>query len=570
MFADLLYFAVYLVILTALAVPVGLYAARVFSGEWTWLTPVMAPIERGLLGLAGVRSDEGQHWSRYALALLAFNAAGFVMLYAVLRLQHLLPLNPQGFGPMASDQAFNTAVSFVTNTNWQSYGGETTVSHLTQMVGLTVQNFVSAATGIAVAVAVTRGVAARSGKSIGSFWVDLVRANLYLLLPTSFLLALFYVSQGVTQTLVGSVTATTLEGAEQTIALGPVASQLAIKMLGTNGGGFFNANSAHPFENPTALSNFVQMLTILIIPAALPFFFGRMVGDRRQGIAIWAAMTVLFVVMLLAAYFAERAGNPLLAGLVEPGVSMEGKEVRFGLAQSVLFAVATTAASCGAVNMMHDSMTALGGLVPLFNMLVGEVIYGGVGAGFYGIVLMVVLTVFLAGLMVGRTPEWLGKKIEAREIKLAALTLMVMPVGVLVLAALAIAVGTGQASTSNPGPHGLSQLLYAYTSGTANNGSAFAGFSANTMWHNTFIGLAMLLGRFGYIVPVLAIAGSLAGKKATPPSAGTFPTHGTVFVVLLIAVIVIVGALTFLPALALGPIAEHVSMAAGQSFSATP
>ncbi|ALK09602.1 potassium-transporting ATPase subunit KdpA [Blastochloris viridis] len=564
---DLLQFSLFLAILTALAVPLGLYLARVFRGQWTPLTPVLAPVERGLYAMAGVRPDQGQHWSRYALSLIAFNAAGFLLLYAILRLQHLLPLNPMEFGAMAPDLAFNTAVSFVTNTNWQAYGGETTLSPLSQMLGLTTQNFVSAATGMAVAVAVTRAVATRSGRTIGNFWVDLVRANLYVLLPICLVSAVFLVNQGMPQTLDASVAVTTLDGNDQTIALGPVASQVAIKMLGTNGGGFFNVNASHPFENPTALSNFVQILLILAIPAAFPFFFGRMVGDMRQGVAIWAAMTVLFVIVLLAAWGAERFGNPLLADLVEPAaLSMEGKEVRFGLAQSVLFAVATTVASCGAVNTMHDSLTPLGGLVPLFNMLVGEVIYGGVGAGFYGAVLMVVLTVFLAGLMVGRTPEWLGKKVEAREVKLAALTLLVMPIGVLALVALAIVTGNAQTSAQDAGPHGLSEVIYAYTSGTANNGSAFAGFSANTVWHNTMIGLAMLIGRFGYIVPVLAIAGLLAAKKTTPASAGTFPTHGPVFVVLLISVIVVVGALTFLPALALGPIAEHVSMIAGITF----
>ncbi|BBF92820.1 potassium-transporting ATPase subunit KdpA [Blastochloris tepida] len=567
MINDLVQFTVFLLVLTALAVPLGLYMARVFSGKWTILTPVVAPIERAFYRAAGVRPDQDQHWSRYALSLIAFNAAGFLLLYAILRLQHLLPLNPQDFGPMAPDLAFNTAVSFVTNTNWQAYGGETTLSHLSQMLGLTTQNFVSAATGIAVAVAVTRALATRSGRTIGNFWVDLTRANLYVLLPVCLIYALFLVSQGMPQTLDAAVTAATLDGDNQTIALGPVASQVAIKMLGTNGGGFFNANAAHPFENPTILSNFVQILSILAIPAAFPFFFGRMVGDMRQGVAIWAAMTVLFVVVLLAAWGAERFGNPLLAGIVDPAqLSMEGKEVRFGLVQSVLFAVATTVASCGAVNTMHDSLTPLGGLVPLFNMLVGEVIYGGVGAGFYGVVLMVVLTVFLAGLMVGRTPEWLGKKIEAREVKLAALTLLVMPIGVLTMVALAIVTGNAAVSAQDAGPHGLSEVIYAYTSGTANNGSAFAGFSANTLWHNTMIGLAMLIGRFGYIVPVLAIAGFLAAKKTVPASAGTFPTHGPVFVVLLISVIIVVGALTFLPALALAPIAEHVSMIAGIMF----
>jgi K+-transporting ATPase ATPase A chain len=566
MISDFTLFAAFIAALTLGGYLLGPYMARVFSGERTLFTPVLKPVEAAFLRLSGVNPESGQRWTAYAGALLVFNAGGFLLLYAVLRLQHLLPFNPQGFGPMAADQAFNTAVSFVTNTNWQSYGGETTVSHFSQMFGLTVQNFVSAATGIAVAVAVVRGLVARSSRSIGNFWVDLVRANLYLLLPGAVLIALVLLFQGVPQTLVANVTANTLEGAQQVIAQGPAASQAAIKMLGTNGGGFFNANAAHPYENPTALANLVQIFGILIIPAAFPFFFGAMVRDKRQGIAIFATMMLLFIGVLLATYFAERAGNPLLAGIVEPGVSMEGKEVRFGLAQTTLFAVATTVASCGAVNAMHDSLMALGGMIPLFNMLLGEIIFGGVGAGFYGMVLFVVLTVFLAGLMVGRTPEWLGKKIEAREMKLASLTLLVMPLGVLVLAALSILTGAAQSSIQDAGPHGLSEVIYAYTSGTANNGSAFAGFNANTMWHNTMIGLAMMLGRWGYIVPVLAIAGGLAAKTSAPPTAGTFPTHGPVFVILLIATILIVGALTFLPVLALGPIAEHVSIAAGQAF----
>lgn len=561
MTGDLIFFALFLVGLTLIGLALGPYMAAVFSGRVTFL----APLERGFLRLAGVRG-EAQRWTAYAAGVLLFNAAGFVALYLVLRLQGWLPFNPRGFGAMASDQAFNTAVSFMTNTNWQSYGGETTVSHFSQIFGLTVQNFVSAATGIAVAVAVVRGLAARSAAGIGNFWVDLTRATLYLLLPGAILITLVLVWQGMPQTLAGSVTATTLEGAQQVIAQGPVASQAAIKMLGTNGGGFFNANAAHPYENATALTNLVQIYAILAIPAAFPFFFGRMVGDRRQGWAIFAAMSALFVGVLLFAYFAEAAGNPLLAGITEPGVSMEGKEARFGLAQTVLFTVATTVASCGAVNAMHDSLMALGGMIPLFNMLLGEIIYGGVGAGFYGMVLYIVLTVFLAGLMVGRTPEWLGKKIEAREMKLAALTLLVMPLGVLVLSAASILAGAAQSSVQDAGPHGLTELIYAYTSGTANNGSAFAGFGANTVWHNTFIGLAMMLGRWGYIIPVLAIAGGMAAKTRAEATAGTFPTHSAAFTILLVVTILIIGALTFLPVLALGPIAEHVSIAAGQSF----
>ncbi|QJD16615.1 potassium-transporting ATPase subunit KdpA [Paracoccus sanguinis] len=561
MSADLSYFALFLAGLTVLGLALAPWMARVFDGRVT----VLAPVERVLYRAAGV-TGAGQRWTGYATAVLAFNAAGFVLLYLILRLQGWLPLNPQGFGAMSADQAFNTAVSFMTNTNWQSYGGETALSHFSQMAGLTVQNFVSAATGIAVAVAVIRGLAARSAADLGNFWVDLTRATLYLLLPGAILVALLLLWQGVPQNLAASVNVTTLEGAQQVIAQGPVASQEAIKLLGTNGGGFFNVNSAHPYENPTALSNLIECLSILAIPAAFPFLFGRMVGDRRQGWAIYAAMAALFVGVLLWAYFAEAAGNPLHAGITQAGVSMEGKETRFGLAGTVLFEVVTTVASCGAVNAMHDSLMALGGMIPLFNMLLGEIIFGGVGAGFYGMVLYVVLTVFLAGLMVGRTPEWLGKKIEAREMKLAALTLLVMPLGVLVLSAASILTGNAHSAVQDAGPHGLTELIYAYTSGTANNGSAFAGFGANTVWHNTLIGLAMLLGRWGYIIPVLAIAGSLAGKTRAEATAGTFPTHGVAFTVLLVVTILIVGALTFLPVLALGPIAEHVSIAAGQSF----
>jgi K+-transporting ATPase ATPase A chain len=563
---DITFFLVFTAVLGLGGFLLGPYMARVFSGERTWLTPVVGPAERLLLSAAGVAPKPSQRWTAYALSLALFNVFGCLVLFAILLFQNLLPLNPQGFDGLSWHLAFNTAVSFMTNTNWQSYGGETTMSHFSQMAGLTVQNFVSAATGIAVAVAVTRGIAARSAQSVGDFWTDLTRAVLYLLLPGAIIIALVLIWQGMPQTLAASFDATTLEGARQTVSVGPVASQVAIKMLGTNGGGFFNVNAAHPFENPTGLSNLVQIFAILIIPAAFPFFYGRMVGDARQGYAIYAAMTALFLIVLFAAYSAELQGNPLIANITGPGASMEGKEVRFGLAQSVLFVVATTVASCGAVNTMHDSLMALGGLVPLFNMLVGEVIYGGVGAGFYGMLLFIVLTVFLAGLMAGRTPEYLGKKIEAKEVKLAALTLLVMPVGVLLFAAISIATGNAQTSVQDAGPHGLSELIYAYTSATANNGSAFAGFTANTPFHNVMLGLAMILGRFGYILPILAIAGSLAVKNPAAASAGTFPTHGMVFVVLLGVTIVIVGALTFLPALALGPIAEHVSILAGQRF----
>ncbi|GHG21018.1 potassium-transporting ATPase subunit KdpA [Paracoccus aerius] len=561
MAADLTFYAAFLAGLTLMGAVLGSWMAWVFTGR----ASLLAPVERAFYRAAGI-SPAGQRWTAYATAVLVFNAAGFVVLYLVLRLQGVLPINPQDFGGVEAGQAFNTAISFVTNTNWQGYGGETTLSHFSQMAGLTVQNFLSAGTGMAVAVAVVRGLAARSAADIGNFWVDLTRTILYLLLPGSIFISLLMVWQGVPQTLAAGVTATTIEGGQQFIAQGPVASQVAIKMLGTNGGGFFNVNAAHPYENPTALANLIQVYAILVIPVAFPFFFGRMVGDRRQGWAIFAAMSALFVAVLLWAYVAEAAGNPLHAGLVEPGVSMEGKETRFGLAQTVLFAVATTVASCGAVNAMHDSLMALGGMIPLFNMLLGEIIYGGVGAGFYGMVLYVVLTVFIAGLMVGRSPEWLGKKIEAREMKLAALTLLVMPLGVLVLASASILTGNATGSVQDPGPHGLTELVYAYTSGTANNGSAFAGFGANTTWHNTMIGVAMMLGRWGYIIPVLAIAGGLAAKTRAPETAGTFPTHGAAFTVLLVVTILIVGALTFLPVLALGPIAEHVSVAVGRTF----
>lgn len=559
--ADLLQAALYAVVLVALAVPLGLYMARVYAGEVTYLSP----IERAFLGAAGSRGE--QSWVSYAVSLLLFNAAGFALLFAILMFQNLLPLNPQGFDGLTWHLAFNTAVSFVTNTNWQSYGGETTLSNFSQMVGLTTQNFVSAATGMALAAAVARGFAGRQVRTVGNFWTDLTRSVLYILLPLSIVLALVFAALGLPQTLAGSVDATTLEGAKQTIAIGPVASQLAIKQIGTNGGGFFNVNSAHPFENPLAITSYLSMLAILLIPVAFCFTYGRMIGDRRQGIALFAAMGVLLVAAFAALYAAEYAGNPLHAPYVEPVTgNMEGKEQRFGLIGSVLWAVTTTAASNGSVNAMHDSLTPLAGLIAMLNMQLGEIVYGGVGVGLTGMLLFVIVTVFLAGLMVGRTPEYLGKKIEAKEVKLAALTLLIMPIGVLVLGALAIAVGTAQSSVQDAGPHGLSELIYAYTSATGNNGSAFAGFNANTPWHNTFLGLAMLFGRFGYMFPILAIAGSLGLKTPAAPTAGTFPTHGLVFVVLLVATILIVGALTFLPALALGPIAEQVSMLAGTTF----
>ncbi len=559
--ADLIQAGLYALLLLAVAVPLGAYMARVFTGEFTFL----APVERVLLGAAGAGAP--QRWTAYATSLLLFNAAGFALLFLILMFQHLLPLNPQRFDGLSWHLAFNTAVSFITNTNWQSYGGETTVSHLSQMIGLTTQNFLSAASGLAVAIAVARGFAAKKTPALGNFWADLTRGVLYILLPLSIVLALVLLALGVPQTLLASVDATTLEGAKQTLSLGPVASQLAIKQLGTNGGGFFNVNSAHPFENPNAISNLIQMLAILAIPAALVFTYGRLVGDKRQGRTLFTVMAILLVTAFAAMYAAERIGNPLTAAFVDPSAgNMEGKEVRFGIGGSVLWGVTTTAASNGSVNAMHDSLTPLGGLVAMLNIQLGEIVYGGVGVGLTGMLLFVILTVFLAGLMVGRTPEYLGKKIEAREIKLAALTLLIMPVGILGFAAIAIVTGNAQTSVQDAGPHGLSELIYAYTSATGNNGSAFAGFTANTPFHNVMLGLAMLVGRFGYILPILAIAGSLAAKTPAQATAGTFPTHGPVFIVLLIATILIVGALTFLPVLALGPIAEHVSMLAGQRF----
>ncbi|SON54379.1 Potassium-transporting ATPase A chain [Hartmannibacter diazotrophicus] len=565
---DLLQFGAYAVILVALAWPLGLYLARVYEGERTWLDPVLRPVEQSLYRLAGKAAAQDQHWTRYALAVLTFNLAGWLLLYAILRLQNILPWNPQDIAPMSPDLAFNTAVSFVTNTNWQAYGGETQLSYLSQMVGLTVQNFMSAATGMAATVAVIRGFAARNARAIGNFWVDMTRSVLYVLLPLSILIAFLLVWQGVPQTLDPSVQATTVEGATQVIVRGPVASQIAIKQIGTNGGGFFNVNSAHPFENPTQISNLIELVSILLIPAAFCFLFGRMVRDQRQGIAIFAAMGLLFLAGLAVMYGAEIQGNPLLHALPidQAAGNMEGKEVRFGTALSALWAEATTAASNGSVNAMLDSFTPLSGLALFLNIQVGEVIFGGVGAGLYGMLLFVVLTVFLAGLMVGRTPEYLGKKVEAREVKLAVLAFLSMPVGVLVFGAVAATVPSALAAVQDRGPHGLSEILYAYSSATGNNGSAFAGFGASLPFHTTLTGIAMLLGRYAFIVPMLAIAGSLGAKTPTPASSGTFPTHGPLFVILLMIVVLILGGLTFFPALALGPIAEEVSMLSGQTF----
>ncbi|MBN9046738.1 MAG: potassium-transporting ATPase subunit KdpA [Rhizobiales bacterium] len=553
-------------IIVLITKPLGFYMTRVFSGERSFLSPVLAPVERGLYALAGTGEREEQHWTTYTAAMLLFNLAGFLLLYFIERLQGVLPFNPMGMAAVPADLSFNTATSFVTNTNWQNYGGESTMSYFTQMAGLTVQNFVSAATGVAIAVALIRGFARKSMKTLGNFWVDLTRCTLYILLPVCIVMTVVFVALGVPQTLGAYAEATTLEGAKQIIALGPVASQLAIKMLGTNGGGFFNANSAHPFENPDAISNLLQMAAIFALGAGLTNVFGRMVGDQRQGWAIFAAMGVLFIAGVAVCYWAEAAGNPLIHALGIDGGNMEGKETRFGIAVSALFAVVTTAASCGAVIAMHDSLTALGGLIPMINMQLGEVIIGGVGAGFYGVILFVIVAIFVAGLMVGRTPEYLGKKIEAKEVKMAMLAVLCLPLSILGFTAIATVIPAGLASVANNGPHGFSEILYAYTSGTANNGSAFGGLSGNTPWYNITIGLAMLMGRFLVIVPAMAIAGSLAMKKAAPQSAGTFPTTGPLFIGLLVGVVLIVGGLIFFPALALGPVTEHLAMIHGQTF----
>jgi potassium-transporting ATPase potassium-binding subunit len=560
--------ALFSAIIIALTRPFGGYMTRVFAGERTFLSPVLRPLERAIYWCCGVDERSEQHWLTYAVAMLLFSLAGFLSLYALMRFQDVLIFNPQGQAAVPADLAFNTSASFVTNTNWQNYGGESTLGYLVQMAGLTVHNFVSAATGIALAVALIRGFARRSANTIGNFWVDLTRCTLYILLPISLVAALILVWQGMPQNLDAYVEATTLEGAKQTIAQGPVASQVAIKMLGTNGGGFFNANAAHPYENPTALSNLLQMVLIFVLGAGLTNLFGRMVGDERQGWALLAAMGVLFLIGVTVVYWAEAGGNPVLAALgVDPaGGNMEGKEVRFGIASSALFATVTTDASCGAVNAMHDSFMPLGGIVPLINMELGEIIVGGVGAGLYGMLLFVIVAIFVAGLMVGRTPEYVGKKIEAKEVKMTMLAILVLPLAMLGFSALAVVIPPGLAGPANSGPHGFSEVLYAYTSGAANNGSAFAGLSANTPFYNLTLGVDMLIGRFLMIVPMLAVAGSLAAKKSVPPSLGTFPTHGALFVALLVGVILIVGGLTFFPALALGPIVEHLALAAGNLF----
>ena len=539
----------------------GRFYFKVMEGQRTWLSPLLGPVEQTCYRLAGVRADQEQNWQQYTLALLAFNLAGFLLLFAVLLLQGYLPFNPQHLPGQEWSLAFNTAVSFVTNTNWQTYSGEASVSYLSQMLGLTVQNFVSAATGLAVLVALCRGIARRSATTLGNFWVDMTRATLYGLLPLCLLLALLLVWQGVPQTLADYAHAVTLQGTEQTIPLGPAASQIAIKQLGTNGGGFFGVNSAHPFENPTAWSNLFEVASIILIPVALVFTFGHYVKDLRQSRAILACMLALFLIGGSTALWSEYQPNPALeSAQVQQSAPMEGKETRFGTTGSVLWTVTTTSASNGSVNAMHDSLNPLTGMVAMVNMMVGEVIFGGVGAGLYGMLLFVLIAVFLAGLMIGRTPEYLGKKLQAREVQLLVATLLVMPVGVLVLGAIAASLPGPAGAVSNPGAHGFSQLLYAYTSGTANNGSAFAGFGANTVFHNLMIGLAMLVGRFGYILPVLALAGCLAAKKSAPQGLNSFPTHGPLFTGLLLVTILLVGGLTFLPTLALGPIAEHLSL----------
>jgi len=550
----------------AVAKPMGMWLFALYDGRRTPLHPVLGPLERGFYRLAGIDPDAEQGWRRYALHMLLFQLALLLFTYAVLRLQRMLPLNPRGLGGVGADGAFNTAISFTTNTNWQWYSGEALLSNLSQMLGLTVHNFLSAATGIAIAFALFRGFARREAKSIGNFWADVTRVTLYLLLPICLVYAVFLIANGVPQTFSTSIDARTLEGAKQTILLGPVASQEAIKMLGTNGGGFFNANSAHPFENPGALTNFVQMLSIFSIGVGLTWCFGRAVGDTRQGWAILAAMLLLFLAGVSIAYSQEAAGNPVLHALGVPGGNMEGKEVRFGLAASALFAAITTAASCGAVNAMHDSFTPLGGMIPLFNIQLGEVVVGGVGAGIYGFLLFALLAVFVAGLMVGRTPEYAGKKIDAREVKLAVLAIAVLPLCILGFTALSSVLPAGLAGPLNKGPHGFSEILYAFSSGTGNNGSAFAGLTAGTPFYNGLIGAAMWVGRFFVIVPVLAIAGSLAGKRYAPETAGSFPTTGPLWVGLLIGIILIVGGLTFLPSLALGPVADHLAMVRGQLF----
>ncbi|UHS59275.1 potassium-transporting ATPase subunit KdpA [Agrobacterium vaccinii] len=559
-----------LLILAVLAVikPLGLYMAKVFSGERTFLSPVLVPVENVIYLAAGTSPKKEQGWLAYTLSMLAFSIAGFLTLYAILRLQAYLPLNPQGFANVPPDLAFNTAVSFVTNTNWQNYAGEATMSNFSQMVGLSVQNFLSGAVGIALAVAFTRAFARSQSTTLGNFWVDMTRATLYVLLPLALIVALAFVAMGVPQTLGGTVTATTLEGAQQAISVGPVASQEAIKQLGTNGGGFFNANAAHPFENPTAFANYLNIFAMLAISAALVYTFGQMVGNRRQGWVLLATMGALLFAGVAVIYWAESSGNTILTALGVDALqgNMEGKEVRFGQAMNALYAAVTTGVSNGGVNGMHGSFTGLGGLVPMFLIQLGEILPGGVGSGLYGMLVFSLLAVFVAGLMVGRTPEFLGKKIEGREMKCAMLAVLILPVAILGFSAVSALLPSALASIGTAGPHGLSEILYAYTSAAGNNGSAFGGLSGNTPWYNTTLGIAMLLGRFAYVIPVMAIAGSLAAKIRVPASSGTFPTDGPLFVGLLIGIILILGGLQYFPALALGPIVEHFAMLAGQTF----
>jgi K+-transporting ATPase ATPase A chain len=561
--------ALYVGALAIITKPLGLYLCQVLDASGrTWFDPVLKPLERLTYRVMGVDAAKEHDWKQYTFAMLLFSLASCVFTYAILRLQHLLPLNPQGLGPLSPDLAFNTAVSFTTNTNWQSYGGEGTMSYFSQMVALTLHNFVSASVGIGISAALVRAIARSSAKTLGNFWGDLVRSTYYLLLPICLVFAVVLVSQGMIQNFSPYTKATTLEGAEQTIVQGPMASQVAIKMLGTNGGGYANANAAHPFENPTPLSNFLQMLSIFAIGSSLTYYLGRMTKNQAHGWSVCGAMMTLFVAGVLVCWWAEARGNPIhqSLGLAALDGNMEGKEVRFGLFNSALFAAITTAASCGAVNSMHDSFTAVGGLVPLFNIELGEVVIGGVGAGLYGMLVFVILAVFIAGLMVGRTPEYLGKKIGAYDVKMAMLALLVLTVTILGFTAWAIVSPWGLAGLNNAGPHGLSEVLYAYSSAAANNGSAFAGLTANTPWYNTTLGLAMLIGRFLMIVPIMALAGSLVQKKLSPASVGTFPVSGGTFILLLIGTVLLIGALNFLPVLALGPIVEHFLTAQGKQF----
>jgi len=565
---------IFSILVTLISVPLGLYMARVFAGERTFLDPVLRPVERAIYRVCGVHPGTEQDYIEYTISMLLFSAVGMLLLYGMQRLQYYLPWNPQKFSAVAPDLAFNTAASFTTNTNWQAYAGESTMSYFTQMAGLAFHNFVSAAAGIAVAIAVIRGFVRRSGRTLGNFWVDLTRGTLWVLLPISIMFALVLIWQGVPENLSAYAHAKTLEGSEQVIAQGPVASQEIIKELGTNGGGFFNANSAHPYENPTPLTNLIELIAIFAIGAGLTHTFGQMAGDRRQGWALFGAMAILFLFGAGLAIWTEQRGNPQFAklgidqraGATQSGGNMEGKEVRYGIVDSALWATVTTDTSCGAVNSMHDSFTPLGGLVPLVNMQIGEIIFGGVGSGLYGMLVMAVLSVFIAGLMVGRTPEYLGKKIEGREMKLAMLFILIFPAVILLPAGAGVVTKAGLAGISNPGPHGLSQILYAFTEASANNGSAFGGLNANAPFYNVLLALVMLFGRFLMKVPVLALAGSLVGKKAVPPSAGTFPTNGAIFVVLLVGVILIVAALTFFPADALGPIVEELVMRTGKLY----